>query len=79
MSIGTSTDAAAQVLARADQVSVFSQARKISAMLQACAMQPRGRYGGSASKISLMPVPPVEPQLEAAGYDNPAELYQGQP
>ncbi len=33
---------------------VFTQQRKTSATLHAWAMQPRGRKGGSASKISLM-------------------------
>ena len=33
---------------------VFTQQRSTSATLQACAMQPRGVYGGSASKTSLI-------------------------
>ena len=33
---------------------VFTQHRNASATLHACAMQPRGVYGSSASKISLI-------------------------
>src|SRR6266508_544331 len=33
---------------------VFTKVRSTSATLHACAMQPRGVYGGSASKISLI-------------------------
>ena len=33
---------------------VFSRTRSTSATLHACAMQPRGMYGASASKISLI-------------------------
>src|SRR5271165_3195946 len=36
------------------QSSVFTQQRSTSATLQACATQPRGVNGGSASKISLI-------------------------
>ena len=36
------------------QSDVFHQARRTSATLHACATQPRGVNGGSASKISLI-------------------------
>ena len=41
---------------------VFSRQRSTSATLHACAMQPRGVYGGSASKISL--IEPMHASLE---------------
>src|SRR5271157_9856 len=39
---------------RSHQGKIIRQAREISATLQACAIQPRGRKGASPSKISEM-------------------------
>src|SRR6185503_12069410 len=41
---------------------VFTQQRRASATLHACAMQPRGVNGGSASKISAIVPSPKSPR-----------------
>ena len=45
---------------------VFSRTRSTSATLHACATHPRGVYGGSASKISLMEPTPGQLRLETS-------------